>query len=172
MKRFFSRLFVALLVLAGLYLVIVNAALNLPATRDHLNRLQPETFAVSWRRAYSPWPLRVVFTGVAADGATPTAQWQVDAGRAGASVSIPALFRGEVLLHHLALTDLDLRLRPLPGPEDDFIALPSSSRWSATATRRRWRGPRRRRSPAPWSWSWTTSGSAASSTASGWARHG
>lgn len=120
MQRVLSRLFIALLVLAGLYLVVVNAALNLPATRDYLNRLQPDTFAVSWRRAYSPWPLRVVFTGVAADGATPMAQWQVDAGRVGASVSIPALFRGEVLLHHLALTDLDLRLRPLPGPEDDF----------------------------------------------------
>lgn len=123
MKRFFSRLSLVLLVLAGLYLVLVNAALNLPATRDYLNRLQPETFAVSWQRAWSPWPLRVVFTGVAADGATPTAQWQVDAGLVAASVSIPALFRGEVLLRHLALSDLDLRLRPLPGPEDDFSRL-------------------------------------------------
>jgi hypothetical protein len=123
MKRVLSRVLIGLLVLAGLYLVIVNAALNLPATRDLLNRLQPETFAVSWKRAYSLYPLRVVFTAVAADGATPTAQWQVDAGRVSASVWLPALFRGEVVLHHLALTDTDLRLRPLAGPDDDLSRL-------------------------------------------------
>jgi hypothetical protein len=119
-KPWLARLLAGVLVLAGLYLVGVNAALNLPATRDVLNRLQPDAFAVSWKRAYSPWPLRLVFMGVESDGATPTTQWQVDASRVAASVSLPALFRGEVLLKHLALKDMDLRLRPLAGPDADL----------------------------------------------------
>lgn len=100
-----------------LYLVGVNTALNLPATRGLLNDLQPEQFSVTWKRAWSLYPLRVEIVGLAADGQTPTEQWQVDAGRAAASVSLLPLLRGEIRVHDLDLADIDLRLRPRPKPD-------------------------------------------------------
>jgi len=58
---------VSFLVLAALYLAGVNAALNLPAARDLLNRMQPERFRVTWQRAWSLYPLRLELMGVAAE---------------------------------------------------------------------------------------------------------
>lgn len=78
-------------------LATLNLALKLPATRALLNDLQPDHFAVTWHRAWSLYPLRVVLSGLAADGQTPTEQWQLDARRAGVSVSLlPLLRRGRL----------------------------------------------------------------------------
>jgi hypothetical protein len=117
MNRLLGRLAVSLLGLAAMSLAGVNLALNLPATRDLLSGLQPERFAVDWERAWMLYPLRVVLVGVAADGQTPTEQWQVNAARAAASVSLLPLLRGEIRIHDLDLTDIDVRLRPRPRPD-------------------------------------------------------
>lgn len=82
MKRFSVGRLSTLLILAVLYLATVNLAPNLPATRALLNGLHPDHFAVTWERAWSLYPLRVVLSGLAADGQTPTEQWQLDAHRA------------------------------------------------------------------------------------------
>ncbi|NEX18467.1 MAG: hypothetical protein C1943_18165 [Halochromatium sp.] len=108
---------ISLLTVAALYLIAVNAALNLPATRALVNGLQPEQFQVTWERAWSLYPLRLELNGVAADGQTPTEQWQVDAGHAAASISLLPLLQGEIRVHDLDLKDIDLRLRPRPTPE-------------------------------------------------------
>lgn len=120
MKKILTRLVLAVLILAGLYLIPVNLALNLPATLERLNALAPERFAVSWERAWSWYPLRVQLRGVAADGQTPTEQWQLDAGSATASMSLLPLLKGEVRVHDLDLQDIALRLRPRPTPERDY----------------------------------------------------
>ena len=95
MRKVLSRLVSATLIPVGLYLIGVNLALNLPATRDYLNSLRPDRLAIGWERAWSWYPLRVEFRGFAADGQTPTEQWQVDAERAAASVSLWPLLEGE-----------------------------------------------------------------------------
>ncbi len=46
MKRLISGLSAILLVPAGLYLILVNLALGLPATQTYLNAIQPQRFAV------------------------------------------------------------------------------------------------------------------------------
>ncbi|MEA3277218.1 MAG: hypothetical protein U9Q81_18410 [Pseudomonadota bacterium] len=125
MKKILTRLFPAILILASLYLIPINLALNLPTTRAYLNSLQPDQFAVTWERAWSLYPLRIELTGVAADGQTPTEQWQVDARHAAASVSLLPLLKGEIRVHDLDLADIDLRLRPRPKPEEeqgDFVS--------------------------------------------------
>lgn len=119
MTRLLSRFALALLLLATTYLVAVNAALNLPATRTYLSSLQPDAFQVSWHRAWSLYPLRLELTRVAADGQTATEQWQVDVRRAAASVSLLPLLSGEIRIHDLDLMDIDLRLRPRPRPDAD-----------------------------------------------------
>lgn len=118
MKTRLSRLLFAAPILAAAYLMPVNLALNLPATRAYLNGMQPEHFKVTWGRAWSLYPLRVELTGLAADGQTATEQWQLDAVRAAASVSVLPLLKGQILVHDLDLADIDLRLRPRPSPED------------------------------------------------------
>jgi hypothetical protein len=119
MKRLFSGLLATLLILTTLYLVTVNVALNLPATRDLINGMQPDRLALSWERAWSLYPLRVQLQGLSADGQTPIEQWQLDAAHAGASVSLLPLLQGEIVVHDLDLRDIDLRLRPRPTVDDD-----------------------------------------------------
>ncbi|WP_296811839.1 hypothetical protein [Thiocapsa sp.] len=119
MKRLISVLSAILLVPAALYLILVNLALGLPATQTYLNAIQPDRFAVGWEQAWSWYPLRVELHGVAADGQTATEQWQVDAARAAASISLLPLLKGEIRVHDLDLVDIDLRLRPRPNSEQD-----------------------------------------------------
>ncbi|CRI63816.1 exported hypothetical protein [Thiocapsa sp. KS1] len=125
MTKLLSRSIGSLLVLAALYLVFVNITLNLPTTRALLNALQPEHVRITWHHAWSLYPLRVELDGVVADGQTPAEQWQVDARRAAASVSLLPLLKGEIRIHDLDLEDIDLRLRPRPpadGPQDALVA--------------------------------------------------
>ena len=123
MHKALSRLVSASLILAALYLLGVNLVLNLPATRAYLNRLHPDRLAIGWERAWSWYPLRVEFRGFAADGQTPTEQWQVDAQRAAPAVSLRPLLRGQLRVHDLDLVHIDLRLRPRVSPAEDYAAI-------------------------------------------------
>jgi hypothetical protein len=115
MKSMPARLLAVIPFLAALYLIPVNLALNLPAARAYLNGLAPE-------HAWSWYPLRVELQGLAADGQTPNAQWQIDARELSASLSLVPLLRGQIRVHDLDLVDLDLRLRPRPqAPSSDDV---------------------------------------------------
>jgi hypothetical protein len=114
MKTFARRFAYVLIAIAALYLITVNAALNLLGTRDLLSHLQADSFNLSWRRAWSLYPLRVSLTGVAADGQTPTEQWQLDAERVAVSISLLPLLDGELHIHDIDLVDIGVRLRPRP----------------------------------------------------------
>jgi len=116
MRKMLGRLAIFALILAGLYLIPVNLALNLPVTQELLNELQPDRFSVGWKRAWSWYPLRVELRDLAADGQAPTEQWQLDAKAAGVSISLLALLEGEVRVHDLDIRDIRLRLRPRPIP--------------------------------------------------------
>ena len=114
MAKLAWRLGTLTLALATLYLVIVNAMVNLPMVQARLNALAPERFALAWQRAWSWYPLHIEIRGLAADGQTPSLQWQLDAPAAAASVSPWALLRGRLRLYDIRLRDPDLRLRPRP----------------------------------------------------------
>lgn len=122
-KKSIFRLASTILILAALYLIPVDLALNLPATRNYLNNIQSDRLAVTRERAWSLYPLRFELTGLAADGQTPTEQWQVDAQSAAVSVSPLPLLKGEIRLYDLDLANIDLRLRPRPTPKDDHREL-------------------------------------------------
>lgn len=109
---------------ALLYIIGINTVLNLPATRDLVNGLEPDRFWLTWKWAWSLYPLRVEFVGFGADGQTTAEQWQVDAARAAASVSLLPLLHGEIRVHDIDLSDIDLRLRPRPqaGVESSELA--------------------------------------------------
>ncbi len=123
MRSALIRTLLAAAFMAGLYLVPVNLALNLPAAQDWLNRLQPQALAVRWQRAWSWYPLRVEMRGLRADGQAAAAQWEVDADSAAASVALGPLLRGQVLVRDVELGDFRLHLRPLPRRGQDLAAL-------------------------------------------------
>ncbi|MGB1439735.1 MAG: hypothetical protein ACPG63_08165, partial [Luminiphilus sp.] len=48
------------------YLLVINAALQLPLTQSLVNKIRPEKFQVSWESAWSFYPFRVHARGIAA----------------------------------------------------------------------------------------------------------
>jgi hypothetical protein len=110
MKKILGRLAIFALIIEGLYLIPVILALNLPVTQELLKELQPDRFAVSWKYAWSWYPLRVELRDLAADGQTPSEQWQLDVSAAGASISLFALLQGKVGVHDLDFRGIRLRL--------------------------------------------------------------
>jgi len=116
MKPLARRLVYLVLAVAALYLVAVNTVLNLPATRSLLNDPQPDSLNLSWRWAWSLYPLREALSEVAADGQTATEQWQLDAERVAISVSLLPLLNGKIRMHDIDLDGIDVRLRPRPTP--------------------------------------------------------
>ena len=55
------------------YLLLVNAALNLPLTQTLLNDIRPDKFAIHWQRAWSWYPFGPFFR--VSTGAT-TRRWR------------------------------------------------------------------------------------------------
>jgi hypothetical protein len=101
------------------YLVLVNAALNLPVTQTLINRVKPDKFYVSWEKAWSLYPFRVHAMGIAANGQSRSQQWQVHAPSASASISLLPLLWRSVSVHDAEAQDVDYRQRPRPRADRD-----------------------------------------------------
>ncbi|MDC0573411.1 hypothetical protein OAO91_08190 [Luminiphilus sp.] len=102
------------------YLVVINAALQLPITQDLVNKIRPEKFYVSWERAWSWYPFRVHAEGIFANGQARTQQWQVTATSASGSISIVPLVLKQVYLSNIAAENIDYRQRPRLKPNVDY----------------------------------------------------
>ena len=50
------------------YLVVVNAALYIPATQALVSMIRPDRFVVSWDRAWTWYPFRVHVEGLSVNG--------------------------------------------------------------------------------------------------------
>ena len=59
MRTLLIRVIKLILIVEVAYLILVNAALNLPVTQTVVNMIKPEKFTVSWGRAWSLYPFRV-----------------------------------------------------------------------------------------------------------------
>lgn len=117
--KLLKRLVVFLVALAAIYLITVNLLLARPETQAFINGLKPERVAVTWQSAWSWYPLRLELQGVHADGQSRREQWQVEAPRAAASISLLPLLSGQIHVHDIDLHDADLRLRKRPRPDRD-----------------------------------------------------
>jgi hypothetical protein len=86
------RLLLALLLLAGLYLLGANLFLNTPLGPRTLNR-HPERFRISWSSAWSVWPGLVQVRGLRLRGHVHEVTWSVTAARARGGIDLPLLLR-------------------------------------------------------------------------------
>jgi len=75
MKSSLIRFAKIVVIVEVVYLVLVNAVLNLTVTQSVVNGLKPDRFAVSWEKAWSLYPFRVHARGVAAKGQSVSQQW-------------------------------------------------------------------------------------------------
>ena len=76
MKSWLKKSVKIVLIIEIIYLVLINAALNLPFTQNIVNGIKPDKFAVSWDRAWSLYPFNVHALGVSANGQSRSQQWQ------------------------------------------------------------------------------------------------
>ncbi|MBW2682791.1 MAG: hypothetical protein JRC69_04425 [Deltaproteobacteria bacterium] len=103
-----------------IYLLLVNAALNLPLTQTIVNGIKPDKFAVSWDRAWSLYPFNVHALGVSANGQSKSQQWQAKAPAATASISLAALLWRSVKLSGVEAEDVLYYQRPRPKRDKDY----------------------------------------------------
>ena len=123
MSRLLRRVVVVLVLIEVGYLILANAALNLPLTQSLVNQHRPEKYAVSWERAWSWFPFRIHGRGISANGQTPSLQWQVDIPEASADLAILPLLTKTVRLRNATARDVDFRLRPRPKPDKDYALI-------------------------------------------------
>lgn len=105
------------------WLVLANLALNLPLTQELVNNHRPENYTVHWERAWSWYPLRFHATGISANGQTSSQQWQVETLGASASLSVFPLMARTLRISGVDVDDIELRVRPRPGPDRNFEAV-------------------------------------------------
>ena len=112
MKNSLYRIFIAVAAVEIAYLVLVNAALNVPLTQTLANKIKPEKFTVYWEQAWSWYPFRVHARGISANGQARSQQWQVDAPAASASIDILPLLWRTVKVSDVVAVDIKYFQRP------------------------------------------------------------
>src|SRR5688572_9594356 len=95
------RLAAGAVLLAVLYLLTANLFL-LPSIGPSLLSRRPERFRISWQSAWSLWPGKVRFQGLEIRGRQPRVRWWITAEQGEARIDLPALWRREVRIEHLA----------------------------------------------------------------------
>jgi hypothetical protein len=119
MKRWLIRIAVVLAAVEIVYLAVINVALNLPATQDYLNRIDPDRHLFRWDRAWSWYPFRVHAAGFSGNFQTWSQQWQVAVPEVSASVAVAPLLWRTVRFYDMNGDNIDLRVRPRPSPDRD-----------------------------------------------------
>ena len=102
------------------YLLVINAALQLPLTQTLVNKIRPEKFQVSWESAWSFYPFRVHARGIAANGQSRTQQWEVYADAGSGSITLLPLVLKHVYLSDVEAENVDYRQRPRLKPDRDY----------------------------------------------------
>ncbi len=115
---------VKVLLLAELgYLLLFNAALQLPVTQDIVNMVRPEKFSVRWENAWTWYPFSVHVRELSANGQSRSQQWQVDVAEASGSVSLLPLVLKRVYVHNLSVSGVEYRQRPRLKPDREYTAI-------------------------------------------------
>jgi len=121
-RRWGIRLAVAALVIEGAWLIGINLALNLPATRAWINTLRPEKVNVSWQSAWSWYPGQVEVRGASVAGQSPRMQYQAEADRVRASLALLPLLRHRAEITHARVENGRYLQRPRLEPGKDYSA--------------------------------------------------
>ena len=93
--------------------MLVNAALNLPATQALLNGTQNGKIAIHWDRAWSLFPFRLHIAGLRVNGQSWSQQFDVSAPSVSGAIDVPSLFSQTLRFNDVSTGRPH---RPLPAP--------------------------------------------------------
>lgn len=99
------RLLIALVAVYVLYLIAGNLFLNTSLGPSAINR-KPEKFQMQWASGSTWWPGRVSLSEVKLQGHARHTQWSIQAARANGRIGLLALFRREVHVPYVWVTDV------------------------------------------------------------------
>lgn len=132
-SRWARRTALVLVTLLGV-LIVFNLALNLGISRPFLTSLisvNPQSFRVHYRRAWSFWPTIVYLRNVEVRGNDANVQWQVQVDRARVSMDLAALFEREFRATKVRAHGIGVRVRrkiqARAATSDRLAALPPIS---------------------------------------------
>lgn len=108
------------LVVEVVYVVLVNALLQLPLTQTVINQIRPEKFQVTWDNAWTLYPFRVQLRGGSANGDSRTQTWQADVKSAAGSINPLPLVLRRVRVSDVRASDVHFRMRPRLKPDKDY----------------------------------------------------
>jgi hypothetical protein len=119
MKRLIIRVGIVVAIVAAAYLVVVNVALNLPATQAFLNSTQNGKLSFAWDRAWSWFPFRIHVTNLRLNGQSWSQQFDITAPEVSGAIDVPSLLTRTLRFNDIASGDLTVRFRPRPRPDKD-----------------------------------------------------
>ena len=123
LKRLIIKLLKIAILVEVVYVLLINAALQLPMTQTLINKIRPEKFHISWQSAWSPYPFRVYVSGGAGNGQARSQQWQFAADSVSASISLLPLIFKRVWIRNVSGSNIEYRQRPRLKPDKDFAAV-------------------------------------------------
>ena len=119
-RRWFVRIIKLAVIVELVWLVVINALLQIPYTQTVINGIRPEKFNVSWENAWSPFPARVYLRGASANGNSRSQIWQVDVESASGSVRLLPLVFKQARIRSVNASDVTFRMRPRSKPDKDY----------------------------------------------------
>ena len=108
------------IVVEVVYVVLVNALLQIPFTQTAINMIKPEKFYIRWENAWTLYPFRVHVSGGFANGSASSQLWQVEVDSASGSINLLPLILKRVPISNVQAENVDYRQRPRPKPGMDF----------------------------------------------------
>lgn len=119
MVRILIRVVAIVALIGVVYLVLINAALNLPATQALINRTQGGKIVVHWDRAWSIVPFRLNIEGLKVTGQSWSQQFEVAAPSVSGAIDVPSLLSRTLRFNGVETGDLIVRFRPRLRPDKD-----------------------------------------------------
>ena len=148
-RRWLKRIISIALIVELSWVVLINAALQLPLTQDLINKIRPEKFRLSWDKAWTWYPARVHVVGAFANGQSRSQQWQFAADSVAGSINLLPLLFKRVWVSDVVVSNIEYRQRPRLQPDKDYADImpyfPDIEGWAMTDAvttprkRRSWR---------------------------------
>jgi len=110
--KLIRRTVLLLIGLELLYLLLFNAALNLKVTQRLINAIKPETFQISWEKAWTPYPFEIYVGNGSAWGSSSSQKWKVIVHQARARISILPLLQHRVKVYDIDAVNISYFQRP------------------------------------------------------------
>ena len=122
-KPWLKKLVYIVLIAEISYVILLNAALQLPLTQTLINQIRPEKFHISWESAWTWYPSRIHIRNASGNGQARSQQWEFEVQSVSASIDILPLIFKRVWIDDVQVSDARYYQRPRLKPDRDYSAI-------------------------------------------------